>query len=108
MTLTGTIYLSDLVNGKVNGAVFFGTGKFRAEVPPNEFESNNLKRLLDTDVIENEFKTAVFRFSDDTFSVFEKNEIIAPENAQKLANELEPLLLKQSGLNLSARLTQSI
>ena len=66
ITLTGTVYFSEPVEGQTTGAVFIGEGRFTAETPPNEFEKDNVKRLLGADNIESDFKTAVFRFTDDT------------------------------------------
>jgi len=48
------------------GAVFVGEGKFTAAVLLNDFEKAT-ERLLGADALESDFKTAVFRFSDDTF-----------------------------------------
>src|ERR1044071_1796168 len=72
MTFTGTFYFTGSVEGRVTGAVFVGQGQFRAEVPPSEFEKANLRRLLGTAEVESNFKTAVLRFSDDTFEVIGK------------------------------------
>src|ERR1041384_6101860 len=67
MTFSGTFHFASPVEGRVTAAVFNGTGTFRVEMPPNEFEKNNVKRLLDADTVESEFKTAVLRFTDATF-----------------------------------------
>src|SRR5215213_6365966 len=88
MTFTGTFYFSAPVEGKVTGAVFVGQGTFRAEVPPSKFEKDNVKRLLNSDAVESDFKTAVFRFTDNTFEIIGKTrqDAAAPEAAtQKLA-----------------------
>jgi len=110
MTFDGTFYFTTLVDGRVVGAVFIGQGKFRAEVPPSDFEKDNVKRLLDADVVESDFKTAVLRFSDDTFDVIGKNSKFAETvnaQAQKLAIETDERILKETGANLSARITTS-
>ena len=65
----GMLYFPAPIEGKVRGAVFLGTGSFQASVPPNEFELNNVRRLLKADEVASDFKTAVLRFTDDTFSV---------------------------------------
>jgi hypothetical protein len=65
----GVLYLPVPVEGKVRGAVFVGTGSFQAGAPPNEFELNNVRRLLKADEVASDFKTAVLRFTDDTYSV---------------------------------------
>lgn len=46
MTFDGTFYFTAPVQGHVTGAVFFGSGKFSAAVPPSEFEKDNVKRPL--------------------------------------------------------------
>jgi hypothetical protein len=110
MTFDGTFYFAAPVAGKVRGAVFLGRGSFRADPPPVDFERANLRRLLDADQVESDFKTAVLRFSDDTFEEVGRIEKTrpAPPEAQRLASELDALLLKQTGANLSARLAASI
>ena len=110
MIFDGTFYFMAPVEGRVTGAVFIGSGKFAAQVPPGEFEKDNVKRLLGTDVVESDFKSAVLRFSDDTFDLIGKNRHAAGVNdqAQKLAQEAEARILKQTGANLSARVALSI
>ncbi len=114
MTFTGTFYFATPVDGRVTGAVFVGDGKITIEVPPSDFEKENLKRLLGVDVIESDFKTAVLRFSDDTFeSLGQKaatpgSAVPAQPGIQKLASEMEPRILKETGANLSARVASSI
>ncbi len=111
MTFDGTFYFPTSVDGHVTGAVFIGEGKFSADVPPSEFEKDNVKRLLGTEIIESDFKTAVFRFSDDTFDLIGKNRQeggAANERAQKLAAEVQTKILKETGANLAARVALSI
>ena len=110
MTFSGTFYFTAPVEGKITGAVFIGQGKFRSEVPPNEFEKNNVQRLLNLEVIESDFKTAVLRFTDDTFDIIGKNKADgnAPEQVQKTATEFEERILKETGANISARLAVSL
>ena len=111
LTLTGIVYLSAPIDGQTTGAVFIGDGVFRAETPPSEFEKENVKRLLGADVIESDFKTAVFRFTDDTATRFGAATADAgPENAraQKLAREADERTLRQTGANLASRLAISI
>ena len=111
MTFDGIFYFTPSIDGHVTGAVFIGEGKFSAEVPPSEFEKDNVKRLLGTQIIESDFKTAVFRFSDDTFDVIGKNRQEgggANERAQKLATEGQNQILRETGANLAARVALSI
>ena len=110
MTFDGTFYFMPPVEGRVTGAVFIGSGRFSAAVPPGDFEKDNVKRLLGADSVESDFKTAVLRFSDDTFDFIGKGRHDGPVNdqAQKLALEAETKILKQTGANLSARIALSI
>jgi hypothetical protein len=113
MTFTGTFYFASPVEGRVTGAVFVGAGTMKAEVPPVEFERDNVKRLLGADVVDSDFKTAVLRMTDDTFDRIgatapPREPVPGPPAAQKLATEFEPRLLQETGLNLSARLAASI
>src|SRR5262245_43357301 len=67
MAFNGNFYFTGPIAGHVTGAVFVGEGRLTAAVPPSEFEKDNLKRLLGAESVESDFKTAVLRFSDDTF-----------------------------------------
>src|SRR5713226_5008274 len=61
MTFDGMFYFATPIEGRVTGAVFIGVGRFRAEVPPSEFEKDNVRRMLGADVVESDFKTAVLK-----------------------------------------------
>ena len=111
ITLDGVVYLSQPVNGVITGAVFIGDGKFVAETPSNDFEKDNVKRLLGTEVIESDFKTAVFRFTDDMVS--ELGQVptgagAANDRAQKLARDMDERMLREIGANLPARVAISM
>ena len=109
ITLDGTIYLTEPVNGIITGAVFIGEGKFATEAPTNEFEKDNVRRLLGTEVIESDFKTAVFRFTDSTgVELAPTRTGPANEHAQKLAHETDERMLRETGANLPARLAISM
>ena len=110
ITLNGVVYLSEPVNGVSTGAVFIGEGKFVAETPANDFERENVKRLLGTDVIDSDFKNAVFRFTDDTAKEFgeARPDGAANERAQKFARDLDERILREIGANLPARLAVSL
>ncbi len=110
MTFTGNFYFATPVEGHVTGAVFIGEGKFSAAAPPSDFEKANVKRLLGEEVVESDFKTAVLRFSDDTFDKLGQNRVPnqADQNALKLAKETDPRLLKEMAVNLPARVALSI
>lgn len=110
MTFDGTFYFAAPVEGRVTSAVFVGEGRFRADVPPNEFERDNLKRLLGAEAVESDFKTAVLRFTDDTFDHLGggRQEGRADARAEKLAAELDARVLKETGANLTARVALSL
>ncbi|MDR3747723.1 MAG: hypothetical protein P4M04_06180 [Acidobacteriota bacterium] len=114
VTLTfhdGMLYFPAPVEGKVRGAVFMGTGTFQAAVPPNEFELNNVRRLLKADEVASDFKTAVLRFTDDTYSVLgagSQQDSSPPLAASRLAANLDARVLEETGANLSARQMVSI
>lgn len=109
---SGFVYLSPPVAGNVRAAVFVGSGKIEATPPPFPFEQENVRRLLKADNLESDFKTAVLRFTDDTGSDLLKQGFLqgtaAPEQATRLAAELCPQLLKETGMNISARQLESI
>ena len=110
MTFDGTFYFASPVDGRTTAAVFVGTGRFRAEVPPSEFERDHVKRMIGADVVESDFKTAVLRFTDDTLDAIGKSRAEGPadERARKLSAETEERTLRETGANLSARLALSI
>ncbi|MCM3872109.1 MAG: hypothetical protein ND895_15610 [Pyrinomonadaceae bacterium] len=110
LSFDGTFYFAAPVEGHVTGAVFIGKGRFTADVPPNEFELDNVRRLLNADIVESDFTTAVLRFSDDTFARLGQtptNSNPASERAQNLANEIQTRTLKETGVNLAARIALS-
>jgi hypothetical protein len=110
MTFTGTFYFAAPIEGHITGAVFIGDGTFSAPVPPSDFEKENVRRLLGADSVDSDFDTAVLRFSDDTFEQLGQKPAPAPAdaNAQKLANETEARVMKETGANFSARIAISI
>ena len=111
MTFTGTFYFTAPVGGRVTGAVFVGDGRITAEVPASEFERENLRRMINAELVESDFKTVVLRWSDDTFKIIgaaRKDGAAAPANAQRLAAESEVKFLRETGTNLAARLATSI
>jgi len=110
MTFDGTFYFTGATGGQATGAVLIGQGRFSAEVPPSQFEKDNLHRLLGTDILESDFKTAVLRFSDDSFDYIgtgRKEGVEGIDRAQKLATDMETRILKETGVNLSARVALS-
>lgn len=111
MTFRGTFYFEAPLDGKIRGAVFIGKGTVHADAPPSTFEQDNLERMLHAKAVDSDFKTAVLRFSDNTPEALGLKITPAetsPENAQKLANELNPRLLKETGANVASRVAVSV
>lgn len=111
MTFTGTFYFAAPTGGKVMGAVFVGDGRVSAAVPPSEFERDNLKRMINAESVESDFKTVVLRWSDDTFNVIgaaKKDGAAATAQAQRLATESEGKFLMETDANIAARLALSV
>ena len=108
----GIVYLSPPIAGKVRSAVFVGSGKFHAMPPPVASEQDNVRRLLKADDVSSDFRTAVLRFTDDTASELLKSGFLqggaVSDQAGHLATDLEPRLLKETGMNISARQLESI
>jgi hypothetical protein len=120
MTLTGTVYFAAPTGGRVTGAVFVGQGLLRSEVPPGLFEQAQVRRMIGADVVESDFQTAVFRWTDDTHEVLQSAPAPAgdpgagrtvgavPERASRLAAEFEPRFTRETGINAAARLALSM
>jgi hypothetical protein len=111
MVFTGDFYFAAPIDGRVTGAVFIGAGTFHAEAPDSPFEKEYLKRFIDAEVVDSDFHTAVLRFSDDTPDIIGKGmdaNAAAPNDAQKLAAELDARLLKETGANISERMLISL
>ncbi len=112
MTFTnGTLFLGPAIAGKIRSAVFIGSGTFHAVPPSAEFERDNVRRLLKADDVATDFKTAVLRFADDTADLFPRgarSSTPALQQAERLAGDLEPRLLRETGINLSARELEAI
>src|SRR6185369_3727928 len=64
--VNGFLYFPSPVAGKVRSAVFVGSATVKAEPPPVAYERDNFRRLLRANDLSTDFKTAVFRFTDDT------------------------------------------
>ncbi len=111
MTFTGTFYFGAPTGGTVTGAVFVGQGTMRAEAPPSDFERENVRRLIGADLVESDFKTAVLRFSDDSFALISaarKDGGAVPAAAQRLATETDARFTQEVGANIPARLAVSL
>ena len=111
IVFNGDFYFAAPVNGRVTGAVFIGSGSFKAPAPPIPYEKEAMVRLINADTAESDFRTAVLRFSDDTFEQIGKGMdagAAVPDDARKLAAELGPRMLKETGANVPARLLVSL
>ncbi len=109
--MEGTIYFSAAVAGKIRSAVFIGSGTFQADPPPVGFEQDNVRRMLKADNVSSDFKVAVMRFTDDTAELLSQSAVQSSgsvDKASTLAADLEPRLLKETGMNVSARQLGSI
>ena len=109
MTFTGTFYFAGAIDGAVTGAVFSGQGTMKADAP-NDIERDNVRRLIAADGVDTDFKTAVLRFSDDTFALISssRKDGTAPAAVQKLANDADAGWLQEIGANIPSRLATSI
>ncbi len=111
MTFTGTFYFAGTIENRITGAVFIGRGSMAAAVPPSAFERDHVRRMVGADSVESDFRTAVLRWTDDTYDALggsrgEGGE--APAEAQRLASEFEARLTHDTGINLASRLTASL
>lgn len=109
--VAGTLYVPAAVAGEIRSAVFIGKGTLDAVPPPEKFEQDNVRRMLQTDNLSTDFKTAIMRFTGnptDLFSQCSFHPDAAVSEAQILAGNLEPSLLKETGINISARQLESI
>jgi len=107
--LTGDIYFSEPIDGNVYGGVFIGQGRIKSEAQ-STWEEASIKRFLNGATIESTFTKAVFRFTDDTFGRFagQPSAGSSSAEAQRLASTLEERLIRETGLNLSARMLQAV
>ena len=110
--VNGVVYFAPAVAGKVRAGVFVGEGRLQAPPPAVDSERDHLRRMLKSDEVSSDFKTAVLRFTDDTaeelLKAGSRQAQCNSEQANRLAGELEPRLLKETGINVSARQLQSI
>ncbi len=109
---SGIFYFSAPIDGRIYAAVFVGDGTFRAEPPPNEFEKTNVKRLLRAPEMASDFKTAVLCFTDGSFETIRDKTTPADVNlsaeAQRLATNFGPEMLREAGANIAGRLSISL
>ena len=111
LTFDGEFHFASPIEGRVYGAVFIGKGRLQVE-PWSLFEKENMERLLKSDVVDATFSKAVLRFTDDTYEQLKANGASAAETRKweggNLTTNLEKRLLRQTGLDLSARLAAAV
>lgn len=107
---SGSLAFYSSVSGKITGAVFHGNGSLHL-VPPNNQEKHSISLLTKAPELDENFDTAVFRFTDDTAAAIQKaahgnatldNSLTAP--AQQFASALRTRL----HWNLDARLLEDV
>src|SRR6266568_3297679 len=87
---TGDFYPEVSVTGKTYGAVFLGHGHITVE-PTSTYEKASVRRFLKGNQVEEDFTTAVLRFTDDTYDLIAslpQGGGSSASNAQKLAFDL--------------------
>jgi peptidase M1-like protein len=108
---SGVFSLLEPVNGKITGAVFTGDGSF-ALTPPIEVEQRNLAILTRGQPFEEQFSSAVFRFTDGTEEELRKGSVAetspAAGDPAKLLSDIQDQLRKKLRDNLSARLLEDV
>jgi hypothetical protein len=107
---SGDFFLQTSALGKVYGAVFLGRGHIFVE-PTSTFEKASVRRFLNTDQVDENFTAAVLRFTDDTYDLIAslpQSQGGTLQEAQKLASALDSHIVRETGLNLSARVASAI
>ena len=106
----GTVYLSTAVAGRITGAVFLGEGILHVD-PPSAMERRQLRAVMNTEVLDQRFTSAVFNFSDET-AVELKKQALAPASASRAAEsraeETTTLFRRDLRYNLEGRLLEDV
>jgi Peptidase family M1 domain len=107
----GVFSLLEPVNGKITGAVFTGDASF-ALTPPTEIERRNLAILTKGQPFEEQFLSAVFRFTDGTEDELKKAAVAdnspAGGDPAGVLGDIQQQLRKKLKDNLAARLLQDV
>jgi len=108
---SGTFYFVEPVNGKITGAVFLGDGGFSL-TPPTDVEKRYLAILTKGQPFDEQFSSAVFRFTDGSEEVIRKagtaDSSPAGGDAAGLLADVQQQLKKKIRENLSSRLLQDV
>lgn len=108
---TGTFYLLEPVNDKVTGAVFLGDGTFKLD-PPIEVEKRNLLILTKGEPFQEQFSSAVFRFTDQSDDEIRKGAVneTAPASGDPngVLSDVKAQLKNHLRENLDVRLLQDV
>ena len=110
-TFNGVFTLLAPVNDKITGAVFHGDGKLSL-TPPTEVEKKNLAILTKGESFEEQFSSAVLRFTDGTEEQIRKagtgDKSADTGDPGSLLNDIQQQLRKKLKDNLSARLLEDV
>jgi Peptidase family M1 domain len=108
---SGVFSLLEPVNGRITGAVFTGDASF-ALVPPTEVERRNLAILTKGQPFEEQFSSAVFRFTDGTEEELKKAAVAdntpAGGDPAGVLGDIQQQLRKKLNDNLSVRLLEDV
>lgn len=108
---SGVFSLLEPVNGKITGAVFTGDASF-ALTPPIEVERRNLAILTKGQPFEEQFSSAVFRFTDGTEEELRKASVADGSSGTgdpaRILADIQEQLRKKLKDNLSARLLEDV
>jgi len=66
---SGTLYLSETVEGQIIGAAYVGSGRIKLD-PPNRIEKEQLDKYIEEKTLDVQFEDAFFRFDDETVEQF--------------------------------------
>lgn len=106
---SGNFFFLSPVNGKVTGAVFVGDGNLTM-VPPTTAEKRSISLLTKEPQLNEDFNSAVFRFTDGTYEEIKKIAGVSqgtPSGMSEL-NDVNYALKKKLNYNLHGRLLQDV
>lgn len=106
---SGNFYFLAPVNGKVTGAIFAGDASFKLE-PPLASEKRSLSLLTKEPEFNEEFSSAVFRFTDDTYNEIKKTATVSQGTAggSSELRDINNALRYRLKYNLAGRLLEDV